>query len=59
MDRRLKITLLTLILLGALHVHLQCVLLQHSLGEVVEPTDRAYVLALLPVLCLAVFNEGS
>ena len=51
--------MLTLILLGAFHVHLQCVLLKHSLGEVVEAADPADVLALLPVLCLAVLNEGS
>lgn len=51
--------MLTLILLGAFHVHLQCVLLKHSPGEVVEAADPADVLALLPVLCLAVLNKGS
>ena len=59
MDRRLEVTLLALILLGAFHVHLQRVLLQHGLCEVVESTDPADVLAFLPVLCQAVLNKVS
>ena len=51
--------MLTLILLGAFHVHLQCVLLKHSFGEVEEAADPADVLALLRVLRLAVLDEGS
>ena len=51
--------MLTLILLGAFHVHLQCVLLKQSFGEVEEAADPADVLALLRVLRLAVLDEGS
>lgn len=59
MDGRLEVTLLALILLGTFHVHLQCVLLKHSLCEVVETADPTDVLAFLFVLCLAVLNQGS
>ena len=59
MDKRLEVALLALILLGAFHVHLQPVLLQHGLSEVVESTDPADVFAFLPVLGFAVLHQSS
>ena len=50
--------MLTSVLFGAFHVHLQCVLSQQSLGEVVKATDFADVLALLLVVGLAVFDQS-
>ena len=50
--------MLTSVLFGAFHVHLQSMLSQQSLGEVVKATDSADVLALLLVVGLAVFDQS-